>query len=106
MTRLTPEVPFPECEGQPATYYANPFPLSEEHYLVAWSDRPLKFQGQTNDAAALGVYLYDAFGNLTLVYRDPKSKKLRVLNSPSDKKERSVADVLGVTVKVRLPEVQ
>jgi hypothetical protein len=72
MTRLTPEVPFPESEGSPKTYYANPFPLSEEHYLVAWSDRPLRFQGQANDAAALGVYLYDAFGNLTLVYRDPK----------------------------------
>ena len=38
---------------------------------MAWSDRPLKFQGETNDTAALGVYLYDAFGNLTLLYRDP-----------------------------------
>jgi hypothetical protein len=71
MTRLTPEVPFPESEGQPKTYYANPFPLSEMYHLVAWSDRPLRFQGETNDAAALGVYLYDAFGNLTLLYRDP-----------------------------------
>ena len=38
---------------------------------MAWSDRPLCFQGQANDAAATGVYLYDAFGNLTLLYRDP-----------------------------------
>ncbi len=38
---------------------------------MAWSDRPLRFQGETNDTAALGVYLYDAFGNLTLLYRDP-----------------------------------
>lgn len=72
LTRLTPEVPFPESEGRPNCYYANPFPLSEEHYLTAWSDRPLKFQGETNDTAALGVYLYDAFGNLTLLYRDPE----------------------------------
>jgi hypothetical protein len=71
LTRLTPEVCFPESEGRPTTYYANPFPLSEEHFLVAWSDRPLRFQGETNDTAALGVYLYDAFGNLTLLYRDP-----------------------------------
>ncbi|MHB8866878.1 MAG: HzsA-related protein, partial [Pirellulaceae bacterium] len=71
LTRLTPEVCFPESEGRPTSYYANPFPLSEEHYLVAWSDRPLRFQGETNDTAALGVYLYDAFGNLTLLYRDP-----------------------------------
>ncbi|MHB8972515.1 MAG: HzsA-related protein [Pirellulaceae bacterium] len=71
LTRLTPEVCFPESEGRPTTYYANPFPLSEEHFLVAWSDRPLRFQGETNETAALGVYLYDAFGNLTLLYRDP-----------------------------------
>ncbi len=71
LTRLTPEVPFPESEGRPATYYANPYPLSEDHYLVAWSDRALRFQGEVNDTAALGVYLYDAFGNLNLIYRDP-----------------------------------
>ena len=71
LTRLTPEVPFPESEGRPTTYYANPVPLSEEHYLVAWSDKPLRFQGEQNETAALGVYLYDAFGNLTLLYRDP-----------------------------------
>ena len=71
LKRLTPEVPFPESEGSPATYYANPWPLAEDFYLVAWSDRPLKFQGQVNDVAALGVYLYDAFGNLELLYRDP-----------------------------------
>jgi hypothetical protein len=71
LTRLTPEVPFPESEGHPTTYYANPFPLAEEHHLVAWSDRPLKFQGQINDTAALGVYLFDATGNLNLLYRDP-----------------------------------
>jgi hypothetical protein len=71
LTRLTPEVPFPESEGHPNTYYANPYPLAESHYLVAWSDRPLKFQGQINDTAALGVYLFDAGGNLNLLYRDP-----------------------------------
>ncbi len=71
LARLTPEVPFPESEGTPTTYYANPWPLSEEHHLVAWSDKPLRFQGQQNEVAALGVYLYDAFGNLSLLYRDP-----------------------------------
>jgi hypothetical protein len=71
LTRLTPEVPFPESEGTPTTYYSNPYPLSEDYYLVAWSDRPLKFQGEVNDTAALGVYLYDAFGNLELLFRDP-----------------------------------
>ena len=72
MTRLTPEVPFPEVEAWPSTYYANPYPLSEEHYLVSWSDTPLIQTGLPAGAAAIGVYLFDAFGNLNLVYRDPQ----------------------------------
>jgi hydrazine synthase alpha subunit-like protein/F5/8 type C domain-containing protein len=72
MTRLTPEVPFPEVEAWPSTYYVNPYPLSEEHYLVSWSDTPLVQTGLPAGAAALGVYLFDAFGNLNLVYRDPE----------------------------------
>jgi len=78
MTRLTPEVVFPESEGWPQTYFANPYPLSETHYLVAWSAAPLPpgtprpdwgMPGPPND---LGLYLFDAFGNLTLLYRDPE----------------------------------
>jgi exopolysaccharide biosynthesis protein len=47
-------------------------------------------------AAAINL---DGGGSTTLVYRNPENRKLEVLNSPSDTKERSVADVLGVTVK-------
>ena len=72
MTRLTPEVPFPEVEAGPTTYFVNPYPLSEEHYLVAWSDQPLLRAGQPSGAAAMGIYLFDAFGNLNLIYRDPE----------------------------------
>jgi cytochrome c553 len=77
LTRLTPEVAFPESEGWPQSYFANPFPLSEQHFLVAWSAAPLPpgtpppiwgGPGPPND---LGLYLFDAFGNLTLIYRDP-----------------------------------
>jgi exopolysaccharide biosynthesis protein len=46
----------------------------------------------------------DGGGSTTLVYRNPKTKSLEVLNSPSDWKERSVADVLGVSVKAPLPD--
>lgn len=45
----------------------------------------------------------DGGGSTTLVYRDAKSKKLAVLNSPSDSKERAVADVLGVTINANAP---
>jgi hypothetical protein len=74
MTRLTPEVRFPEAEGWDACYYASPYPLSERHYLVAWSDRKLPPHSEVHDERnppnAQGIYLYDAFGNLNLLYRD------------------------------------
>jgi cytochrome c553 len=77
LTRLTPEVVFPESEGWPATYFANPYPLSENHYLVAWSSSPLPsgmprpLWGMPGPPDDLGIYLFDAFGNLNLIYRDP-----------------------------------
>jgi exopolysaccharide biosynthesis protein len=43
----------------------------------------------------------DGGGSTTLVYRDPQTKKLAIMNSPSDSKERSVADVLGVTINAK-----
>ncbi|MFV1967923.1 MAG: discoidin domain-containing protein [Pirellulaceae bacterium] len=71
MTRLTPEVSFPEVEAWPNTYFANPYPLSEEHYLVTWSDKPLTNPGDPAGTAAMGIYLFDRFGNLNMIYRDP-----------------------------------
>ncbi|HXS68661.1 MAG TPA: phosphodiester glycosidase family protein [Candidatus Polarisedimenticolia bacterium] len=41
----------------------------------------------------------DGGGSTTLVCRDAKTRRLEVVNSPSDTRERAVADVLGVTVK-------
>jgi hypothetical protein len=86
LTRLTPEVCFPETEGWPDTYYANPYPLSEEFFLVAWSDKRLP--GHTlfgnvwdpnNPHNAVGLYLYDAFGNLELLHRDPNISSMNPL---------------------------
>lgn len=71
LTRLTPEVCFPETEGWPSTYFANPYPLSETYYLAAWSHVPLAGPGRMNPRNALGLYLCDAFGNLELLHRDP-----------------------------------
>ncbi|MHB8897476.1 MAG: HzsA-related protein [Thermoguttaceae bacterium] len=78
LERLTPEVAFPESEGWPHSYFANPYPLSEDHYLVAWSGTalppgtPRPQWGMPGAANDLGIYLFDAFGNLQLVYRDPE----------------------------------
>jgi Hydrazine synthase alpha subunit middle domain len=77
ITRLTPEVPFPETEQWHDTYYANPYPLSEDFYLTAWSPHKLPpHAGSTqvtdnrNPVNALGLYLCDRFGNLELLCRD------------------------------------
>ena len=76
LTRLTPEVCFPETEGSPKSYYANPWPLSEDYFLTAWSDQPLPIhqymapEDRRNPPNATGIYLYDRFGNLILLHRD------------------------------------
>ncbi len=79
ITRLTPEVCFPEIEGWPLTYYKNPWPLSEELYLVAWGDEGAqKRKGSSpnhpssRSANGMGIYLFDAKGNMELLYRDPE----------------------------------
>ncbi len=65
ITRLTPEVPFPETEANVDHFFANPWPLSEEYFLVAWSDQKLpphcRATEEQNPRNATGIYLLDAF---------------------------------------------
>lgn len=77
LTRLTPEVPFPETEAWHDTYYASPYPLSEDFYLTGWSTHKLpphagsgQIKNDRNPVNAMGIYLCDRFGNLELLYRD------------------------------------
>jgi exopolysaccharide biosynthesis protein len=46
----------------------------------------------------------DGGGSSMIAIRDPKSGELKILNQPSDGRERSVANVLGVTVKATPPQ--
>lgn len=64
ITRLTPEVPFPEGEGPIGSLqiYGTPWPLSEDDYLCVY-DRW---------ASNHGIYWVDRFGNKELIYRDPE----------------------------------
>lgn len=80
ITRLTPEVSFPESEGWPLSYYANPWPLSERFYLAAWGNLGLKHPGPegwarwhsvTEPTKEMGIFFFDAAGNLEPLYRDP-----------------------------------
>jgi hypothetical protein len=71
ITRITPEVPFPEAEGNNIReYYEAPWPLSEKYFLVGYSPKPLVWEPGANDRDALGIYLLDAAGNRELIYRD------------------------------------
>jgi exopolysaccharide biosynthesis protein len=54
----------------------------------------------------LGCYIainLDGGGSSTMVYRDPNTHFLKVVNSPSDTRERAVAEVLGITVRGPMP---
>ena len=69
--RLTPEVCFPEAPGWPKSYFHSPWPLSEDYYLVSFSFEPLPGMGPgVKDDNATGLYYFDRFGNLELLYRD------------------------------------
>ena len=65
ITRITPEVSFPETEGYPRTAYATPYPLSEDLFLVAYSPQ---YRAARNSYA---IYLIDSLGGRELIYRDP-----------------------------------
>ena len=62
----------------PKTYYVSPYPLSERFYLTGWSHLPIQGGDGSggwgtipNPPNATGLYLYDIYGNLELLYRDP-----------------------------------
>ncbi len=69
---LTPEICFAEREGWPKSYFYSPWPLSEKYYLVSFSHDPLPggYTGEYRDTET-GLYYYDCFGNLELLYRQP-----------------------------------
>jgi hypothetical protein len=78
--RLTPEVVFPEAEGWPKTSYANPWPLSERFYLVAWGAEGARVPGPQGWARwhsvqrppnGMAIYLYDSTaGSRELLWAD------------------------------------
>ncbi len=71
LERLTPEVCFPETsEGWPDSFFHSPWPISEDFYLVAFSfDRLPGMGGGMRQDSETGIYYFDRFGNLELLYR-------------------------------------
>ncbi len=71
LQRITPDQLFPEAEigvYGPPTNYGQPYPLSEDFFLVVYDAFSGSAKGPAND---FGVYLLDSFGNKILLYRDP-----------------------------------
>jgi len=67
---LTPEVCFPEAPGWPGSYFHSPWPLSENYFLVSFSFDPLPGMGpKVKKDTETGLYYFDRFGNMELLYR-------------------------------------
>lgn len=68
---LTPEVCFAEANGWPKSYFHSPWPLSVDQFLVSFSFDPLPgmSSGEQRDTRT-GLYYFDRWGNLELLYRD------------------------------------
>jgi hypothetical protein len=74
---LTPEVCFAEATGWPKSYFHSPWPLSENHFLVSFSFDPLPgmSSGEQRDTHT-GLYYFDRWGNLELLYRDDDASSM------------------------------
>ena len=81
--RLTPEICFPEIEGWPTCFYANPWPLSERLYLVSWGEERQISQGGLRPANGMGLYLFNAETGRELLYRDPEISCMYPLPTPA-----------------------
>ena len=69
---LTPEVCFPEAHDHwPDSYFHSPWPLSENYFLISFSFDPLPgMSAHTQEDTETGLYLFDRFGNMELLYRE------------------------------------
>ncbi len=97
--RLTPDQLFPESEigthGPPANY-STPYPLDETTFLCVYDAFSHSGGGERNK---YGIYLVDAFGNRTLLYRDP----LISCHDPIPVKARPVPPVVPHRTLVGMP---
>lgn len=93
---LTPEVTFPEAPDQwPTSFYHSPWPLSEDFFVVAFSFDPLPgMSSRVLDDSKTGLYYFDRFGNLELLYRDPDISSMNAMPLAVPQRAREVPSVL------------
>ncbi len=97
---LTPEVVFPEAPDQwPGSFYHSPYPLSEDFYLVAFSFEPLSGMGSgVLTDSKTGLYYFDRFGNMELLYRDPDVSSMNAMPLAAPAPPRTLPSVLDPTL--------
>ena len=104
LERLTPEVVFPEGNeqdgGWPKSYFHSPWPLSETYYLTAFGYGPIPGQASGGTQDHTGLYYFDRFGNLELLYRDPAIASMY----PIPVAARPIPPVLKTTVDPALKD--
>ncbi|OGV60894.1 MAG: hypothetical protein A2498_08105 [Lentisphaerae bacterium RIFOXYC12_FULL_60_16] len=69
LTRLTPELVFPETEGWPLSNYTTPYPLSEDLALVSFTHDRTPCHWEIGRFDAYGLYLFDRTGGRELIAR-------------------------------------
>ena len=69
--RITPDVGFPESQNG-GQVIGTAWPLSEDYYLAVadYAFQPGSRTGPAQSRGQYGLYLFDAFGNRELIYRD------------------------------------
>ena len=85
VTRVTPEVPFPESEGwNTPGAYCSPFPVNDTIFFCSYSDETLgypddhprhrrrKYMASWPSPAAFGIWLVDTLGGREFIYADPE----------------------------------
>ncbi len=95
ISRVTPDIQFPETEGWPDGACATPYPISEDLFLVAYTPETLVREGKVQSQNAYGIYLIDTLGGRELIYRDPNMSCF----SPIPIKPRSKPPVLPSTME-------
>ena len=70
---LTPDIAFPETPNEwPVGYVVSPWPLSEDYFIIAFGHDRLPGMGSGNRSeSGVGIYYFDRWGNLELLYEEP-----------------------------------
>ncbi len=95
ITRITPEIEFPETEGRCRNgVYCTPWPIDETLYIASFTFDPLAWQGHQQAQNAYGIYLIDTLGGRELIFRDTEFSCLAPIPLTPRQRPRILASAL------------